>query len=111
MKFINAINSMIYQFLCAINTDLGDFEEVILPIKDAIGIAVGVFLAIGTAVLAIVVWIKTSALRKAKTAEERDEAKKSLINWVLGITLPVLLIVVLTIAIPIAINWMNGHGM
>ena len=33
---------MIYQFLCAINTDLGDFEEVILPIKDAIGIAVGV---------------------------------------------------------------------
>ena len=43
MKFINAINSMIYQFLCAINTDLGDFEEVILPIKDAIGIAVGVF--------------------------------------------------------------------
>lgn len=111
MKFINAINSVIYQFWCAINTDLGDFEEALVPIKDAINIALGVFVAIGSAILAFVVWQKTSAMRKAKTADERDAAKKSLTNWIWGIVLPVVLIVVLGISIPIVINWMNGHGM
>jgi len=88
-------------------------ENVIDPILDIMDILLPVLLiVIGTAgsIYAIVLGVNFA---RAETSDKREEAKKRLLNVVIGLVIIIVMLVVLTVLVANVgdiVVWINGHG-
>ena len=97
-----------YPIFLATNT--GMFANVVKPIVSLLNSLVGPLLAIVGAVGAIYCVILGVKYAKAEEPQDREKAKSSLTNAVIGFVLIFVLILALNLLMPVMIDWVNSSN-